>query len=371
MLAFLNDAIDPHIDKFLRQREEGYFSIKDKVFLYRELSYLIEWGVAIARSVLIVEDSSEKWSIKKIARDMYSALNEWESLSFAMAGLPNYFNEWDVNIIRSWEESWELTRVLKYLAEEYEFLNSIKSKYIGAMIYPTLLFSVAILAVFLLFTQILPWIFDMVTQFGDVKLPPTTQFLIWVTDFLTWNTTTIIAVVVFGWFAAMTFFSTSIGKQLLDKYIFHLPLIGKVTQYYDLVKFMRYMRLLLEAWMNFLEVFEFLKTIMTNSSYKTAIEDVIDSINKWETIGWTLEKYTDFIAKDVVALLKVWEETASFESSLSNAIAMYEDEFNKVLDGLSKVIEPVLIVFIWWIVAMVALSVFWVIGTLLESVQTG
>jgi type IV pilus assembly protein PilC len=212
----------------------------------------------------------------------------------------------------------------------------------------------------------------MVGQFGDdVKLPPTTVFLIWVTDFLTWNTSTIIATVVFGWFAWTTFFSTALGKQLLDKYIFHLPLIGKVTKFYDLVKFMRYMRLLLEAWMNFLEVFEFLQTIMTNESYKVMISDVIDSINRWETIGWTLEHYTEFIPKNVVALLKVWEETASFESALSNAITMYEAEFNKVLDGLSKVIEPVLIVFIWWIVAMVALSVFWVIGTLLESVQTG
>jgi type II secretory pathway component PulF len=79
-----------------------------------------------------------------------------------MTQLPSYFNDGDVNIVKSGEESGEMTKVLKYLAEEYEFLNKIRSKYIGAMIYPTLLFSVAILAVFLLFTQILPGIFDMI-----------------------------------------------------------------------------------------------------------------------------------------------------------------------------------------------------------------
>jgi len=82
-----------------------------------------------------------------------------------------------------------------------------------------------------------------------------------------------------------------------------------------------------------------------------------------------MEKYTDFIAKDVVALLRVGEETASFESALSNAIRIYEDEFNKVLDGLAKVIEPVLIVFIGGIVAMIAMSVFGIIGALLDSVS--
>jgi len=102
----------------------------------------------------------------------------------------------------------------------------------------------------------------------------------------------------------------------------------------------------MEAGMNFLEVFIFLRDIMGNLSYKTMIDDIITGINRGDTIGSVFEHYTDLMSRDVVALLKVGEETASFESALSNAIAMYEDEFNKMLDGLSKIIEPVLIVFI-------------------------
>jgi type IV pilus assembly protein PilC len=74
------------------------------------------------------------------------------------------------------------------------------------------------------------------------------------------------------------------------------------------------------------------------------------------------------LSRDVVALLKVGEETASFDKTLNNAIRMYEDEFDKVIDGVSKVIEPVLIIFMGLIVAVVALSVFGIIGTLLDSV---
>jgi type IV pilus assembly protein PilC len=73
----------------------------------------------------------------------------------------------------------------------------------------------------------------------------------------------------------------------------------------------------------------------------------------------------------VVALLKVGEETASFDKTLNNAIRMYEDEFEKVIDGVSKIIEPILIVFMGLIVAVVALSVFGIIGTLLDSVGSG
>lgn len=369
MIWIINDLVDKYVEKFLQERELWYFSIKQKVFLFRELAYLIEWWVAIADSVIVVKNSTDQWSVKKISDEMYQALNEWETLSFSMAQLPMYFSPGDVNIIRSWEESWELTHVLKYLAEEYEFLSKIKSKYIGAMVYPIMLFTVAILAVFLLFTKILPGIFKMVDSFGDIEIPAVTKAMMGMTDYMSTNATNIIVLGGFWWFAIGVFFSTREGKALLDKYIFHLPLIGTVTRYYDMVKFMRYMRLLMEAWMNFLEVFEFLKDIMGNTSYKIAIDDIIGAINRWETIGHTLEKYTAFIAKDVVALLKVWEETASFESALSNAIAMYEDEFQKVLDGLSKVIEPVLIVFIWGIIAVVAMSVFGIIGSLLDSMN--
>ncbi|MBP7848043.1 type II secretion system F family protein [Patescibacteria group bacterium] len=89
-----------------------------------------------------------------------------------------------------------MTRVLKYLAEEYEFLAHIKSKYIGAMIYPSMLFAVAIGAVFLLFTQILPNIFELVTAFPDIKLPATTLFIRNMTNFMVENTVAIIVTVI-------------------------------------------------------------------------------------------------------------------------------------------------------------------------------
>lgn len=365
----LDRLLDRYIDKYLKERELGYFSIKQKVFLFRELSFLIEGWVSIVDAVLIIKSGTDKWSIKKICDEMYNALNKGETLSYSMGELPRYFNQGDNNIIRSGEESWELTRVLKYLADEYEFIHNIKSKYVSAMIYPSLLFTIAILAVFLLFTNILPGIFDIIVQFDGVQIPPETKAMMIFSSFLQKNTIKLILWVFIVGFIWTIVFSTNDGKRFLDEHIFHLPLVGKLTQYYDMVKFMRYMRLLMEAGMNFLDVFIFLKDIMPNMSYKEAIDDIIWAINRWETIWATLEKYTHFIAKDVVALLKVGEETASFESALTNAIRMYEDEFQKVLEWVSKAIEPMLIVFIGWVVAMVAVSVFGVIGSLLDSVQ--
>lgn len=365
---FFDKRVDAHIESFLSERELGYFNIKQKVFLFRELSYLIEGWVAIVDSVLIIKNGTDKGAVRKICDEMYFALNRGETLSLSMSLLPRYFNQGDVNIVKSGEESGELTLVLKYLAEEYEFLHNIKTKYMSAMIYPGVLFSMAIISVYVLFTKILPGIFEIVTQFDAAKIPATTQAMMDITTFLTENTFSIILVIWLGGFILWVIFSTQQGQRFVDQNIFKLPLLGKVTQYYDMIKFMRYMRLLMQAGMNFLDVFIFLREIMANITYKEMIDDIIGAVNRGETIGATMGNYTNIISKDVIALLRVGEETASFESALSNAIRMYEDEFEKQLDGLSKAIEPILIVFIGWVIAMVAMSVFGMIGTLLDSI---
>jgi len=148
------------------------------------------------------------------------------------------------------------------------------------MIYPSMLFAVAIGAVFLLFTQILPNIFELVTAFPNIKLPATTLFIKNMTDFLVNYTVEIIVGVVIVGFALWVFMSTQEGKRFVDQRIFNMPLIGKITKYYDMVKFMRYMKLLMSAGMSFLEVFTYLKDIMGNLSYKEMLDDIIAGINR-------------------------------------------------------------------------------------------
>lgn len=123
--------------------------------------------------------------------------------------------------------------------------------------------------------------------------------------------------------------------------------------------------------MNYLDVFVYLRDIMQGTAYKDPLDAVIARIQTGWTIGGALENYTSFIPKDVIALIKVGEETAALEKALENAVMMYEDEFQKLLDGVSKIIEPVLIVFVGWIIAATAISVFGIIGSMLESLQAG
>jgi type IV pilus assembly protein PilC len=357
------------VERILLQYDRAIFTVKDKVFFLREVAYLIEWWVSITDAIGIIQESAQKTSIMMICRSMLKGLHQWDTLSTVMRTLPEYFNEGDANIVNSWEASWELTNVLQYLAQEYEYLHAIKNKYTSALTYPLFLLIISLGAIYLLFTEVLPWIFIMVEQFAVADIPTVTQWLIYITNFLSnyWWRMVVGLILVMAIIGLIV--STNQWKRWLYTSSFDLPIIGKVIQYYTLIKCLRYMKLLLYSGMHYTQVFKYLLTIMSNTAYTKPIEDVIEALQSWEGIAQTFQRYPNIVPKDVVTLLKVGEETASLPRSLDNAILIYEWEFQRIVEWLSKILEPLLIVFVWGIIAITALSVFGIIGTMLDSIQ--
>ena len=111
-------------------------------------------------------------------------LKEGRQLSYAFSRLPDYFDASDVNIIRSGEASGNLVKVLSSLAREYHFLRTLQGKYISAMTYPVLLLTISIIAVFVLFINILPGIFSIADQFPGMEMPAITRAMIVMSDFM-------------------------------------------------------------------------------------------------------------------------------------------------------------------------------------------
>jgi type II secretory pathway component PulF len=98
------------------------------------------------------------------------------------------------------------------------------------------------------------------------------------------------------------------------------------------------------------------------------LDDVIFGLNKWEKIYDWIKKYTDIVPSNVTVMIKVWEETANLENSLSNILKMYENELNNLINNLAKVIEPILLIFIWWFIVLIALWVFGLILQIMDNV---
>ena len=118
--------------------------------------------------------------------------------------------------------------------------------------------------------------------------------------------------------------------------------------------------------MNYIETFKTLRDVLWIPAYQEMIERILWWLQKWTTIYESLKDEKNLIPTNVAVLIKVWEETANLEWSLLNVLNMYNEELNVAINGISKVIEPVILVWIWVIVLLVAS---WVFGLILQIME--
>ena len=362
------NIVDIGIIKFLQNLDKGNFWTKDKILFFKELSYLLNGGISLVEAMRIISTSSDNHALKEIGKDISKFLHAGKPLSYALNRLPDYFDEGDYNVIKAGEASGNLAPILKSLAEEYVFMSDIKNKYISALIYPVILVIFAIVAVVVLFWFVLPEIFSIAADFDTVKMPRMTQVLKDMSDFLINRRQVILGVIGWIWLISSVFFSTDAGKKTWFSILLNIPLLWTMTKYFYLVKRCRYMKLMLGAGMNYVQTFQLLMAILGIPAYQDMLERVLLWLQRWETIYAGLKGETDLVPSDVSVMIKVGEESANLTNSVDNVLSMYEGELNILINRLAKVIEPIMLVFIWLVVVVIVLAIFWLILQIGEGV---
>ncbi len=359
--------IDRMIVSTLQSMDRGSFWTKDKILFFKEVSYLLTGWISLVEAMNIIGESSDNYALKEISKNILWFLRRGKSFSYALNRLPDYFDQWDYTIVKAGEMSGNLPMILQSLASEYIYVKDIKNKYIGALIYPAILIVVSVVAVFALFLLVLPSIFSIADGFDNLQLPWITRALNDISVFFQVQWKLILWLIAGLSLVSWVFFSTTAGKKTWFNILLGIPLIGKMTKYFYLVKFCRYTKLMMSAGMNYIQTFGLLRDILGIPAYQDMIERVITGLNKWETIYATLQYETDLIPSDVSVMIKVGEETANLSNSLENVLKMYEEDLNTLIMRSSKIIEPVMLVFVWWIVVVIALWVFWLILQIMEG----
>ena len=361
------DEIEKTILSFMGTLDKGSFSAKDKVLFYKELVYMLKGWLSILQSVEVIRKETTNNAIRNICWTLIHYLNEGKSFSYSIGRLTEYFDEWDSAIIKTWESTGNLDVVLHELADEYEYINQIKNKYISALIYPAFLIVGSIAAVLFLFSSVLPGILDMFSDQMD-KLPLITRVLKSISDFCVEYWKTILIVLGVGVIVAWIYSTTEQGKKKFSWMMLNAPLIGGMTRTYYLIKWAKYMKLMIGSWLDYVQTFRLLREILGIPAYQDMIEQVMAWLQIWKTIYASISTQTDLIYPSVATMIKVWEETACLEDSMQNVINMYQDELDNQINAFSKMLEPIILIFMWVIVALVASWIFWVVFTVMENV---
>ena len=127
---------------------------------------------------------------------------------------------------------------------------------------------------------------------------------------------------------------------------------------------------MLRAWLSYVQTFQLLRNVLAIPAYQDMIERTILGLQKGDSIYTNLMQENHIIPTNVIVLIKVGEQTAQLPETIQNILDMYETELDTLISRLAKVIEPIMLVFVWGIVVMIALGVFGLILTIMDGVGT-
>lgn len=357
--------------KYIDYTEKLWFWMKQKLLFFRELAYLLWWWVGVNDAIKIIAKDWDTAAQRFVWKTIATYLNEGKTLTNSLSRLGHYFEPSDIAIIKAGETSGNLVRVLRNLAQEYAFINTLRNKFIAAITYPVVLLVIALIAILVLFVWILPWIFSIATQFQDVDLPLVTRMMMAFSTFLKTNIGTVLIWLGLLAFGISIILSSETWKARIFRVSLSLPGFGVMIRNYYLVKMMRYLKLLQQSGMNYVDSLNLLYDIMEVGPYKEMIQNMLMHVNRGEPMHYWLSNYSYLIPANAAVLMKVGEETAQIAETLQNITDVYEEDLLTSIGSISKIIEPILIVVLWVVIVLIALSVFGIITTILGGVQSG
>ena len=247
-----------------------------------------------------------------------------------------------MNIVRSGESSGKLDEVLEYLADEMEKSYDMVAKIRGAMIYPIFITSGLIGVGVVLMVYVIPNLTAILQETG-AELPISTRIVIGASEFLTKYLVMIIVFLIAFIIAMKYYLKTYTGKKQLDILKLKMPVFGKLFKYIYLMRFTRSLSTLLKGGVTITKSLEITADVVGNIIYRELILDTLEAINDGNPLAQVLEA-SSYVPKMVPQMISVGEKTGKIDSVLDRITTFYSRETNNMLDNLSKLMEPAIMV---------------------------
>ena len=344
-------------------------SHKDVVMFTRQLSIMIDANVSPAEALDTLASQVNKENFKEKIYNIAKDVRGGSLLSKAFSKYPEVFSSFYINMIRSGEVSGDLPRILQRVAEHLESEYSIRSKTVGAMIYPAVILVVFVLIFIVIMVFIIPGLIG-VLEGSSQELPAATKIVMAISNFFVkfWY------LVVLGIIAIISFFTfyikTEEGKEMMDNLVLKIPIFGGFVKNLLLARFAENLSTLISAGIQITEALEVVSNLIGNNLYKRALLETKTKVIKGDSLSSVLSNYPHIISPLFVQMVSVGEKTGKLDTSLMNIVKFYKQEAETFINSLSSIIEPILMiilaVMVGGLVAAVILPIYQISTTIQE-----
>lgn len=343
----------------------------DIVMFTRQLSAMVGAGVPLLRALTSLADHTDNPAFKTVIDKVIVEVQAGAPLADALAKHPNVFSDIYVNMVRAGEAAGILDDILKRLALQQEKNATIRKKVKSAMTYPMVLMGITVIAFFGLMIFVIPMIGNTIKDLAgpDAELPLLTRAMLGISGFMISYWFILIPALIAGIVLLLRYIKTPAGKRQFHIFVLKVPGLKTIIMKLAVARFARTFSALMGAGVAVLEALSVTGRAIGNTQYEDALKVAAEEVVNGSPLSKAIEKRPDLFPAIVAQMLSVGEETGQTDQVLVKVADFYEEEVDASIDGVSSIIEPLMIVVMGGMVGLIAASVLGPISGLANQIQ--
>lgn len=355
--------------KSSRRKRGKKVKLKELVVFTRQLSTMISAGVPLTRSLSTMQGQAESKYFKEVLGGINKDVEGGIALGDAFAKYPSVFSDVYVNMVKAGEAGGILDDILKRLAAQVEQDASMRKKIKSAMMYPMVIFSITIVAFFGIMIFVIPKIAKILTDLGgpDAQLPIYTRAMLAISGFMQHNAFFILVGAFIAIYLLRRYIRTPGGKYKFHSLLLRTPIIKNIVTKIAIARFARTFASLMSAGVSVLDALEVTGGAIGNKVIEAELKEAAQAVKNGKQLSEPLSNSRHFPAI-VPQMLAIGEETGQIDTILVKVADFYEEEVETIIDGLSALIEPLMIVVLGSLVGVIAASVMGPIASLSKNI---
>jgi len=314
---------------------------KDIALVTRQIATMLMAGVPLIQAIEMIGSGSTNKSVGKLMETIGDEVKAGQPLSQALRKHSRYFDDLYCDLVASGEQSGALDRIFDRVALYKEKSEALKSKIKKAMFYPISVLVVALIVTSILLIFVVPQFQDIFAGFG-AELPAFTLFVIGISDFMQeywWMI--LIAIVGFGYAFKEAKLRSLKLRDATDRAILKLPVIGMILNKAAVARYARTLSTTFAAGVPLVDALDSAAGASGNAVYRYAILDIKAEVSSGNQMNWAMRNSKIF-PDMVIQMVAIGEESGSLDGMLAKVATIYEQEVDDAVDGLSSLLEPLI-----------------------------
>jgi type IV pilus assembly protein PilC len=331
---------------------------------------MIDAGLPLVSALSALYDQADpkkQAGLRNVIGELSSRVQQGDAFNEAISKHPRVFSRLYISMVKAGEAGGLLSEIMDRLASFLEASARLKKKVKSAMTYPVIVVSIAVAITTFLIVKVVPVFGGIFADFG-AKLPAPTQFLLDLSDFIRGQWYLFVGIIGGVFFGARYFVRTKRGNELWDTWKLKMPVFGPLVRKIAMTRFARTFAQLIRSGVPILEVMDIVGETSGNCVITHAIKGASADVEKGDQLAAALAKYTIFPPM-LVRMVSAGEATGKIDTMLEKMADFWDEEIEALLDALTSLIEPILIVVLGVIVGGIVIAMFLPIFKLNEIVS--